>query len=67
MIVVLLTPEQAEQLKGQLYAPDSYFNPIQDIDDNWIISIQEQDQCSIDWVKTLPLIEYKQKEILTLK
>ena len=64
MIVALLTPEQAEQLKGQLYAPDSYFNPIQDIDNNWIISTQEQEQCSIDWVKELPLIEYKPKEIL---
>jgi hypothetical protein len=64
MIVVLLTIEQAEQLKGQLYAPDSYFNPIQDADDNWIISTQEQEQCSIDWVKELPLIEYKPKEIL---
>jgi hypothetical protein len=62
MIVVLLTDEQAEQLKGQLYAPDSYFNPIQDANDNWIISTQEQDQCSIDWVKELPLIEYKPKE-----
>ena len=58
MIVALLTPEQAEELKGQLYAPDSYFNPIQDADDNWIISTQEQDQCSIDWVKELPLLEY---------
>jgi hypothetical protein len=64
MIVVLLTDEQAEQLKGQLYAPDSYFNPIQDANDNWIISTQEQDQCSIDWVKELPLIEYKPKETL---
>lgn len=58
MIVALLTPEQAEQLKGQLYAPDSYFNPIQDADNNWIISTQEQEQCSIDWVTELPLIEY---------
>ena len=58
MIVALLTPEQAEELKGQLYAPDSYFNPIQDANDNWIISTQEQDQCSIDWVKELPLLEY---------
>ena len=58
MIVALLTTEQAEQLKGQLYAPDSYFNPIQDADDNWIISTGEQYKCSIDWVKELPLIEY---------
>ena len=64
MIVALLTTEQAEQLKGQLYALDSYFNPIQDTNDNWIISTQEQDQCSIDWVKDLLLIEYKPKETL---
>ena len=64
MIVALLTQEQAEQLKGQLYAPDSYFNPIQDADDNWIISTQEQEQCLIEWVQELPLIEYKPKEIL---
>ena len=64
MKVALITDEQAEQLKGKLYAPDSYFNPIQDVDKNWIISTQEQYQCSIDWVKELPLIEYKPKETL---
>ena len=62
--VGLLTELQKDELVGQLYASDSYFNPIQDADDNWIISTQEQDQCSIDWVKELPLIEYKPKEIL---
>jgi hypothetical protein len=38
--------------------PDNYFNPIKDADGNWIISTQEVEQCSIDWVKALPLIEY---------
>jgi hypothetical protein len=37
--VVILTEEQKNQLVGQQYAPDSYFNPIQDLDNNWIISI----------------------------
>jgi hypothetical protein len=66
MIVYKLTPEQAEQLRGTLYAADSYFNPIQDANDNWIISVEEVGQCSIDWVKQLPAIEYIPKESLTL-
>ena len=61
MKVGLLTIEQKEELVGQLYAPDSYFNPIQDADDNWVISQEEMNQCCNDnflWVKDLPLIEY---------
>jgi hypothetical protein len=56
--VYLLTPEQAQSLFGIEYMPYSYFNPIQDANDNWIISQEEVDQCSFKWVKALPLIEY---------
>jgi hypothetical protein len=59
--VGLLTIEQKDSLVGQLYAPDSYFNPIQDTKDNWIISIEEMEFCTVEefmWVKGLPLIEY---------
>lgn len=59
--VYLLTIEQKDQLVGQWYAPDSYFNPIQDANDDWIISIEEVEQCfnpEFVWVKDLPLIEY---------
>jgi hypothetical protein len=59
MTVALLTPEQAEQLTGLEFAPDNFFNPIQDADGNWIISIEEVEQTTIYWVKELPLIEYK--------
>lgn len=62
--VALLTETQKEQLVGQLYAPDSYFNPIQDIDNNWVISQEEMNGCvneELMWVKDLPLIEYKAK------
>jgi hypothetical protein len=62
--VGLLTEIEKDSLVGQLYDDDSYFNPIQDIDDNWIISVEEIDQCvnpEFQWVKTLPLIEYKPK------
>jgi hypothetical protein len=62
--VGLLTTEQKEEITGQQYAPDCYFNPIQDADDNWVISTEEMQQCTNPkylWVKDLPLIEYKPK------
>jgi hypothetical protein len=59
--VVILTEEQKNQLVGQQYAPDSYFNPIQDEDNNWIISIEETQATDIQWVKELTLIEFKPK------
>jgi hypothetical protein len=58
MEVHLLIYEQAQSLIGIQFMPDNYFNPIQDADGNWIISIEEVNQCSIDWVKELPLINY---------
>jgi hypothetical protein len=58
MQVYLLTQEQAEMLIGVEFMPDNYFNPINDADGNLIISIEEVDQCSIEWVKSLPLITY---------
>ena len=65
MEVGLLTIEQKEEIQGKEYAPDSYFNSVQDEDDNWVISIEEMQQCvnpEFIWVKDLPLIEYKPKQ-----
>jgi hypothetical protein len=62
--VGLLTESQKNELVGQLYDDDSYFNPIQDISDQWIISVEEMEFCvnpEFMWVKDLPLIEYKPK------
>lgn len=59
--VGLLTIEQKEELIGQMYDTDSYFFPIQDVNNNWIISQEEMTQCTnleFMWVKNLPLIEY---------
>jgi hypothetical protein len=61
-MVAQLTPKQAEQLKGVEFRKDSYFNPIKDINDIWIISLEEVEQCDIQWVKELPRIEYLPKE-----
>ena len=59
--VGLLTESQKDSLVGQLYDEDSYFNPITDLDENWVISVEEMEFCvnpEFMWVKTLPLIEY---------
>ena len=62
--VGLLTDVQKDELVGQLYDEDSYFNPIQMITEQWIISVEEIDQCVTPeflWVKELPLIPYEPK------
>jgi hypothetical protein len=62
--VGLLTEIQKDELVGQMYDEDSYFNPIQDLNENWIISVEEIDQCvnpEFIWVKDLPLIPYEPK------
>jgi hypothetical protein len=64
--VGLLTIEQKDSLIGQLYTEDSYFNPIQDVDDNWIISVEEIEYCTVEqfiWIKNIPLIDYVPKVI----
>jgi hypothetical protein len=62
--VGLLTELQKDELVGVLYAPDSYFNPIQDINDNWVISQEEMHNNEnelVAWVKDLPLIDFEPK------
>lgn len=66
MIVAILTQEQKEQLVGQEYTTDSYFNPIQDANNNWVISVEEIDSCKNEyfaWIKELQLITYEPKEV----
>jgi hypothetical protein len=62
--VGLLTETDKDLLIGQWYMDDSYFNPIQDADDNWVISVEEMTQCvnpDFMWVVDLPLIPYVPK------
>jgi hypothetical protein len=66
MQVYLLTEKQKNELVGVEFIPDNYYNPIQDYYSNWIISIEEVEQTTNEnylWVKDLPLIEYKPKEL----
>tara|TARA_R110000868_G_scaffold306325_1_gene567547 strand:+ start:993 stop:1190 length:198 start_codon:yes stop_codon:yes gene_type:complete len=62
MVVGLLTEKQKDELIGLEFASDSFFNPIQDLNDNWIISLEEIEQTELEWVKELPLIDFEPKE-----
>jgi hypothetical protein len=62
--VALLTEIEKDELIGVQYAPDCYYNPIQDLLGDWVISLEEvQDTTNPDtmWVKNLNVIEYKPK------
>jgi len=61
-LVGLLTEVQKDELVGVYYSADSIYNPITDIDDNWVISTEEMIYTTNEdtlWVKDLELIEYK--------
>ena len=67
--VGILTEEQKDLLVGQEFMVDVYFNPIQDVNDNWVILNDTIGQCVNEefmWVKDLELIPYEPKEILDL-
>ena len=60
MICGILTNEQRELVLNQKYLESSYFNPVKDFFDNWVIFEQEMD-CEYPefaFVRTLPLIEF---------
>ena len=62
--VGLLTIEQKDLLVGQMFYEDSYFNPIQDDNDNWIISIEEIEQNQnpeFVWLQDLEMIIFVPK------
>lgn len=62
--VGLLTEQQKDLLVGQMYDEDSFFNPILDLYDQYIISVEEMEFCvnpEFMWIKDLPLIPYEPK------
>jgi hypothetical protein len=64
MNIAYLTIEQKDQLIGQQYANDSYFNPILDANDKWVISEEEINFLANHdflWLNDLPISMYNPK------
>jgi hypothetical protein len=65
MKVALLTLAQKNLIEGKEFAPNSLFNPIQDLNNNWVISLQEIELATIppyEWLQELPLIDFEPKK-----
>lgn len=54
--------EKKDSLLGVDFIKDNTFNPKEDAKGNWVISKEEVEQCSIDWVKNLTPIEWEPKQ-----
>lgn len=62
-MIAILTEEQKDQLVGQTYDGVCFYNPIQDANDNWIISQEEINQSDLVWLKELTLEEFQPKPV----
>jgi len=71
-MIAIITEQQKEILVGKTYDGVCYFNPIQDLNDNWIISEQEYYFClglwyldelqiELSFITSLSLSEYLPK------
>jgi len=63
-MIAILTEEQKDQLVGQTYDGVCFYNPIQDLNDNWIISEEEINQSDLAWLKELQLEEFQPKPVV---
>jgi hypothetical protein len=64
--VGLLDQDEKEALEGEKYALNKFFTPEQDLDGNWVLPLNQiKNNKNIDfwWVKYLPLIDYKPKQM----
>ena len=65
-LAAVLTEIQKDELVGLKWTDDTYFNPIQDCNDNWVISEQEvngNENTTVSWVNDLTLTDYCRKPV----
>ena len=61
-MIAIITQEQRDSLIGVEFMSQTFFNLcVKDINDNYFIDEVEINQCDIQWIKDLPLIEYEPK------
>ena len=61
MKIAILTTEQKDILDKQEFTPRGFFNPVQDVNEVWVISEVEVNECNNSdfmWVKDLVLTDW---------
>ena len=61
--MILLTEKQAQEIKGLEYETDCFCVPIQDINNNWVISENVAELIKNDWISKCEQIEFVPKVI----
>jgi hypothetical protein len=64
--VGLLAEDEKEALEGEKYDLNNFFAPQEDLDGNWVLpmdQIKNNKNINFWWVKYLPLIDYKPKQM----
>lgn len=59
--VGVLTIWERDNLSGKTFADNCYYNPVQDLNGNWVISEEEINQTTdpnYAWVRSLPRIDF---------
>lgn len=57
-MIAIITEEQKNTLINLTYDDVSFFNPIQDVNNNWVISQEEIELSNLQWLKALPLVNF---------
>jgi hypothetical protein len=61
MKIAILTTEQKDILDKQEFTTRGFFNPVQDVNEDWVISEVEVNECintDFMWVKNLQLTDW---------
>ena len=66
ILMIKLTEYQKNIVSNVEFKEDSKFAPIQDVNNDWFVSKEEQEQCNLQWLKELPLSEYIPKPVTSL-
>lgn len=57
-MIAIITETQKNILIGQTFDGVQFFNPVQDANGNWVISEEEINNSSLEWLKSLPLVNF---------
>lgn len=71
MIGYILTQDQYQEIQGQFYSPNQFFNCVKDINEVWFLFLSNQDKEEIavtewSWILDLPEGEYTPPPALEL-
>lgn len=57
-MIAIITETQKNILIDKTFDGVQFFNPVQDANGNWVVSEEEINNSSLEWLKALPLVNF---------